>query len=125
MFSNNQNLLSLLSQTPSGFSDLIRPSTPCIFGREDYDDQTMHNDEFFLTANGIFHSCPNIDELSSNNNNNNRKWQSCDHSMFINEQTVLNNHDNLNCYDTESNYYPGLFTFSWKFILNHINRFRI
>ncbi|CAF3549360.1 unnamed protein product [Rotaria sordida] len=93
------------TQTSSRFSYLIRPSTPCIFGRENYDDEQMNDDEFFLTAGGIVHSCPNIYELSIDNN---RKLQSCDHLMLIDQRTKLNNSDNLNCYDTEFDRYSIL-----------------
>ncbi|CAF0761133.1 unnamed protein product [Rotaria sp. Silwood1] len=93
------------TQTSSRFSYLIRPSTPCIFGREHYDDEQMNDDEFFLTAGGIVHSCPNIYELSIDNN---RKLQSCNHLMFIDQQTKFNNNDNLNCYDTELDRYSIL-----------------
>ena len=74
-------------RTSSRFSYLIRPSTPCILGREDYDDEEqMNDDEFFVTAGGIVHSCPNIYELSIDNT---RKLQSCDHLMFIDQQTTF------------------------------------
>jgi len=96
----------------SRFSYIIRPSTPCIFGREDYDDddddEQMNDDEFFVTAGGIIHSCPNIYELFIDNH---RKLQSCDHLMFIDEQTTLindDNNNNLNCYDTEFDRYSIL-----------------
>jgi hypothetical protein len=96
-------------RSSSRFSYLIRPSTPCIFGREDYDDEQMNDDdgdEFFITAGGIVHSCPNIYELSIDNT---RKLQSCDHLMFIDQETTLmNNNDNLNCYDTEFDRYSIL-----------------
>ena len=99
--------------TSSCFSYIIRPSTPCIFGREYYDDddEQMNDDEFFVTAGGIVHSCPNIYELSVDNH---RKLQSCDHLLFLDEQTTLlddddNNHNhNLNSYDTEFDRYSIL-----------------
>jgi hypothetical protein len=89
---------------PSRFSYIIRPTTPCIFGREDYDDNQMNDDEFFLTAGGIVHSCPNIYELSMDNN---RKLQSCDHLMIFDNQTSLmnNNNQTLNEYDTQLDRY--------------------
>lgn len=113
---------SPLPPTSSGFSYIIRPSTPCIFGREYYDDdddnnidEQMNDDEFFLTAGGIIHSCPNIYELSIDNH---RKLQSCDHLLYIDQETsVINNDDdddgynnnkNLNCYDTEFDRYSIL-----------------
>ncbi|CAF0758947.1 unnamed protein product [Adineta steineri] len=93
--------------TTSHFSYLIRPTTPCIFGRETYnnEDEQMNDDEFFLTAGGIVHSCPNIYELS---NDNNRKLQSCDHLIYIDQQTALVNSNHLNCYDTEFDRYSIL-----------------
>jgi hypothetical protein len=57
MFNNNKS--------PSRFSYLIQPITPCIFGTENYDDKSENEDEFFITAGGIIHSCPNIYELST------------------------------------------------------------
>ncbi|CAF0956230.1 unnamed protein product [Rotaria magnacalcarata] len=93
------------TQTTSRFSYLIRPSTPCIFGRETYDDEPMNDDEFFLTAGGIIHSCPNICELFIDDN---RKLQSCDHLMLISQQTKLIDNDTLNCYDTEVDRYSIL-----------------
>jgi hypothetical protein len=95
--------------TSSRFSYIIRPSTPCIFGREyGDDDEQMNGDEFFVTAGGIVHSCPNIYELSIDNR---RKLQSCDHLMFIDQQTTLindNSNKNLNSYDTEFDRYSIL-----------------
>jgi hypothetical protein len=94
--------------TSSRFSYIIRPSTPCIFGG-DYDDDDNNDDEFFVTAGGIVHSCPNIYELSIDNH---RKLQSCDHLMFLDQQTTLiddhNDNNNLNCYDTELDRYSIL-----------------
>lgn len=92
--------------TSSRFSYLIRPSTPCIFGRENCDDDELVNDdEFFLTAGAIIHSCPNIYELSTDDN---RKLQSCDHLLFIGEEEKSIDHNTLNCYDTELNRYSIL-----------------
>ena len=92
---------------PSRFSYLIRPSTPCVFGGGDYDEQA-DEDEFFVTAGGIVHSCPNIYELSIEHQ---RKLQSCDHLIFLNQPTpFLDDHkdDLLNCYDTEFDRYSIL-----------------
>ena len=76
----------------------------------------MNDDEFFLTAGGIVHSCPNIYELSIDNH---RKLQSCDHLMFIDQETtLLNNDNNLNCYDTEFDRYSILPRFQPYFIIN-------
>ena len=61
--------ISSQAQTSTGLSYLIRPSKPCIFD-EDYDDESINDDEFFLTAGVMIHSCPNIYELSINNNYN-------------------------------------------------------
>ena len=85
----------------SHFSYFIRPSTPCILGQEDYDDR-IDEDEFFLTAGGIVHSCPNIYELS---NNDNRKLQSCDHLFYADHSSMISAdahhiNDQLNIYDT-------------------------
>lgn len=91
-------------QAAARLSYLIRPSTPCIFGREHYDDESIDEDEFFLTAGGIIHSCPNIYELTMDND---RKLQSCDHLMYIDQQTTLVN-DDLNSYDTELDRYSIL-----------------
>jgi hypothetical protein len=110
MLNNKTDLIEKSSSSPpptsSRFSYIIRPSTPCIFGREYYDDndEQMNDDEFFITAGGIVHSCPNIYELSIDNH---RKLQSCDHLMFIDQQTRLINDDNknLNSYDTEFDRY--------------------
>ncbi|CAF3448085.1 unnamed protein product [Rotaria socialis] len=93
------------TQTTSRFSYLIRPLTPCIFGRETYDDEPTNDDEFFLTAGGIIHSCPNMHELFTDDN---RKLQSCDHLMLISQQTKLIDNDILNCYDTELDRYSIL-----------------
>jgi hypothetical protein len=105
LLNNSTGKLSSPPPTSSHFSYVIRPSTPCIFGRENYDDEQMNDDEFFLTAGGIVHSCPNIYELS---NDNNRKLQSCNHLIFIDQQTTLVNNSHLNCYDTEFDRYSIL-----------------
>ena len=92
-------------RTSSHFSYLIRPSTPCIFGGDYDEDEQLNDDEFFVTAGGIVHSCPNIYELSMANH---RKLQSCDHLMFLDQQTTFiddQNNDHLNCYDTEFDRY--------------------
>jgi hypothetical protein len=112
MLNNRTEIIEKLSSPPpplksSRFSYIIRPSTPCIFGRECYnddDDEQMDDDEFFVTAGGIVHSCPNIYELSIDNH---RKLQSCDHLMFIDPQTTFIN-QNLNCYETKSDRYSIL-----------------
>jgi hypothetical protein len=95
MINNN-----ITEKSSSYFSYLIRPATPCIFGTEIYDDQTKDDDEFFLTAGGIIHSCPNIYELSQDNESNYRKLQSCRHLLFFTQPTTSIN-NNLNTYDTE------------------------
>ncbi len=107
MLNNKSDIMEKSSPSPpptsSGFSYIIRPSTPCIFGGDYYEEED--DDEFFVTAGGIIHSCPNIYELSLNNH---RKLQSCDHLMFLDQQTTLmNDHNNnhLNCYDTELDRY--------------------
>ncbi|CAF0891972.1 unnamed protein product [Rotaria sp. Silwood1] len=107
MLNNNNNNNSITEKSPSRFSYLIRPTTPCIFGTENYDDQLVDDDEFFITAGGIVHSCPNIYELSIKDEHEYRKFQSCNLLMFINKQTTsINNH--LNTYDTEFNHYSIL-----------------
>ena len=92
----------------SHFSYFIRPSTPCVLGREDYDED-IDEDIFFLTAGGIVHSCPNIYELTTNNH---RKLQSCDHLISIDRHTsTLDPHyhcQELNAYDTELDRYSVL-----------------
>ena len=106
----------------SRFSYLIRPTQPCVFGREDYDDEQMNDDEFFVTAGGIIHSCPNIYELSTDDN---RKLQSCDQFMVFDHQTTLmNNNQTLNAYDTEFDRYsilPRFQTSSLSFSTDSIN----
>ncbi|CAF2389609.1 unnamed protein product [Rotaria sp. Silwood2] len=104
MLNNNNNIKE---KSPSRFSYLIRPTTPCIFGTENYDDKLVDDDEFFVTAGGIVHSCPNIYELSTKDEYEHRKFQSCNLLMFINKQTTsINNY--LNTYDTEFNRYSIL-----------------
>lgn len=92
----------------SHFSYLIRPSTPCVLGREVYDDD-IDEDEFFLTAGGIVHSCPNIYELTMSNR---RKLQSCDHLVSTDRHTgAFDPHyqcQELNAYDTELDRYSVL-----------------
>ncbi len=84
------------------FSYLIQPTTPCVLGTEIYDDNSENDDEFFVTAGAIVHSCPNIYGLLIENEY--RKLQSCDHLMFINKQlTSITN--NLNTYNTEFDRY--------------------
>lgn len=93
--------------TSSGFSYLIRPSTPCVFGGSEYDEQ-QDDDEFFVTAGGIVHSCPNIYELTVAHQ---RKLQSCDHLIFLNQPTTFiddQKDQTLNCYDTEFDRYSIL-----------------
>ncbi|CAF1474360.1 unnamed protein product [Adineta ricciae] len=107
MLCTNSDSLDKSSTPPTSthFSYLVRPTAPCIFGREDYYDEDEHmndDDEFFLTAGGIVHSCPNIYELSIVNH---RKLQSCDHLIFLNHENTLVNHSCLNCYDTELDRY--------------------
>jgi hypothetical protein len=95
---------NIREKSPPRFSYLIRPITPCIFGTEDYNDEQANDDEFFLTAGGIVHSCPNIYELSIENQYKQRQLQSCDHFMFIHKQTTsVYNH--LNTYDTKLDRY--------------------
>lgn len=115
--SSSLTLQPPMPATPSYFSYIIRPTTPCIFGGEYYDDEQQMNDddddEFFLTAGGIVHSCPNIYELSMDNQ---RKLQSCNHLICFDRQTPLIGDDDqdrnstihLNCYDTELNRYSIL-----------------
>ncbi|CAF1004194.1 unnamed protein product [Rotaria magnacalcarata] len=103
MFNKN----SIREKSPSRFSYLIRPIAPCILGTEIYDDKLVNDDEFFLTAGGIVHSCPNIYELLINDDCEHRQCQSCDHFMFIHEQTTSIN-TQLNTYDTEFNRYSIL-----------------
>jgi hypothetical protein len=88
---------NIREKSPPRFSYLIRPITPCIFGTEDYNDEQANDDEFFLTAGGIVHSCPNIYELSIEVEYHHRKLQSCDHLMVIQK--------NLNTYDTKFDRY--------------------
>lgn len=93
---------------PTRFSYLIRPSTPCVFGGGDDYDEQANEDEFFVTAGGIVHSCPNIYELSTEHQ---RKLQSCDHLIFLNQPTPFLDHrkdETLNCYDTEFDRYSIL-----------------
>jgi len=99
MFNNN-----ITEKSSSRFSYLIQPITPCIFGTENYDDKSVNDDEFFVTAGGIIHSCPNIYELSIENDYKHRKLQSCEHLIFINKQTTSIN-NNLNTYDTKFDHY--------------------
>ncbi len=102
MINDNNNIPE---KSSSRFSYLIRPATPCIFGNETYDDKSENNDdEFFLTAGGIIHSCPNIYELSIENECKHRKLQSCEHLLFITQSTTSIN-NNLNTYDTEFSRY--------------------
>ncbi|CAF1174822.1 unnamed protein product [Rotaria sordida] len=104
---NNNNSSIITEKSPSRFSYLIRPTTPCIFGTENYDDKLVDDDEFFVTAGGIVHSCPNIYELSTKDEYEHRILRSCNNLMFINKQTTsMNNH--LNTYDTEFNRYSIL-----------------
>lgn len=106
MFNDNP----IKEKTSSRFSYLIRPVTPCIFGTENYDDLTENNDdEFFVTAGGIVHSCPNIHELTIENQIEHRKLQSCEHLMFINKTTTTTSiNKNLNTYDTKFDRYSIL-----------------
>ena len=108
MLSNNSVPLNENSPpipSSSHFSYFIRPSTPCVLGREHYDED-IDDDEFFLTAGGIVHSCPNIYELATNNQ---RKLQSCDHLISTDRQASLldpSYHDQeLNAYDTQLDRY--------------------
>jgi hypothetical protein len=102
MFNNNNNITE---KSSSRFSYLIRPTTPCIFGTENYDDKSINDDEFFVTAGGIVHSCPNIYELAIENTSKyHRKLQSCEHFMFISKPTTSSN-TNLNIYDTKFDRY--------------------
>jgi len=95
---------NITEKSPPRFSYLIRPITPCIFGTEDYQEKTENDDEFFVTAGGIVHSCPNIYEFSIENEDEYRKLQSCEHLIFMTKETTsINNH--LNTYDTELNHY--------------------
>ncbi|UJR35448.1 hypothetical protein I4U23_028204 [Adineta vaga] len=105
MLCNEIDSLEKSSIPPSSthFSYLIRPTTPCIFGQENYNiDNDDDDDEFFLTAGGLVHSCPNIYELSMDNH---RKLQSCDHLIYLHHQDTLVNNSPLNCYDTELDRY--------------------
>lgn len=105
MFNEN----NIIEKTPTHFSYLIRPITPCIFGTENYDDTIENNidDEFFLTAGGIVHSCPNIYELSMENQLKQRKLQSCEHFKYIMKTTTTTTsiNKNLNTYDTKFDRY--------------------
>lgn len=104
---HNKNSNDITEKSPSRFSYLIRPATPCVFGTEFYDDKVENDDEFFVTAGGIVHSCPNIYELSIKEDYEPRKFHSCNHFMFIYRQTTsVNTH--LNTYDTESTRYSIL-----------------
>ena len=93
------------SKSSSYFSYLIQPTTPCILGTEIYEDEkSEQDDEFFLTAGGIIHSCPNIYELSIKNQYKDRQLQSCEHLLFmIQSTTSIKNH--LNNYDIEFSRY--------------------
>jgi hypothetical protein len=95
---------NITEKSSSRFSYLIRPITPCVFGTEDYQEKPKDDDEFFITAGGIVHSCPNIYELSIENDYKYGKLQSCEHLIFMTRTTKsINNH--LNTYDTELNHY--------------------
>ncbi len=98
---NNNNITE---KSSTCFSYLIQPTIPCVFGTENYDDQSIDDDEFFVTAGGIVHSCPNIYELTIENKSQQRKLQSCDHFMFIHKQTTSINNC-LNTYDTKFDRY--------------------
>jgi hypothetical protein len=110
---------------PSYFSYLIRPATPCIFGTEIYNDKSLNDDEFFLTAGGIIHSCPNIYELSSiENEYKHRKLQSCEHLLFLTQPTTTSINNNLNTYDTEFSRYsiiPRFQTLSSSLSIDSMN----
>lgn len=95
----------LPSKSSSYFSYLIQPTTPCVLGTEIYEEeQSEQDDEFFLTAGGIIHSCPNIYELSIKNQYKDRQLQSCEHLLFmIQSTTSIKNH--LNHYDIEFSRY--------------------
>jgi hypothetical protein len=97
-------MFNITEKSSSRFSYLIRPTVPCIFGTENYDDKSENEDEFFVTAGGIVHSCPNIYELSIENKDKYRKLQSCEHLIFINKKTTSIN-NNLNTYDTKFDRY--------------------
>lgn len=92
-------------KSSSYFSYLIQPTTPCVFGTEFYEeDKSESDDEFFLTAGGIIHSCPNIYELSIKNQCKDRQLQSCEHLfLMIQPTTSIKNH--LNTYDIEFSRY--------------------
>ena len=93
------------SKSPSYFSYLIQPTTPCVFGSEIYEDeQSEQDDEFFLTAGGIIHSCPNIYELSMKNQCKDRQLQSCEH-LFLMIQSTTSIKNDLNTYDIEFSRY--------------------
>ena len=98
----------------SHLSYLIRPTAPCVLGTEHYVEQIEgDDDEFFLTAGGIIHSCPNIYELSMDHSNNNRRLQSCEHLLVSDRRTTSSNddhhdHDELNEYDTHLDRYSVL-----------------
>jgi hypothetical protein len=115
----NENNLSTV--TTSHFSYFVRPSVPCVLGREHYDDE-INDDEFFLTAGGIVHSCPNIYELSTDNQ---RQRQSCDHLLFIDRQgTLINSIDHrtsLNAYETTLDRYSILPRFPTSLTSNRLD----
>ncbi|CAF1214192.1 unnamed protein product [Adineta steineri] len=98
---NTSILNNITKKSSTCFSYLIQPITPCIFGNDNFDGNSVNDDEFFLTAGGIIHSCPNIYELSINNQNNYRKFQSCNHLLYINKQTT----SILNMYNTDFDHY--------------------
>ena len=105
MLNDNAYPLEPSSAIPSShLSYLIRPTAPCVLGTEHYVEQLDgDDDEFFLTAGGIIHSCPNIYELSMDHSNNNRKLQSCEHLLFSDHD-----HHELNEYDTHLDRYSVL-----------------
>jgi hypothetical protein len=82
-------------KSPACFSYVVQPTTPCVLGTAKYEESENNDDEFFLTASGVVHSCPNIYETSVENED--RKLQSCDHF------TPDNGH--LNAYHTELDHY--------------------
>jgi len=91
----------MINKPTSHFSYLVRPTTPCVFGREASDGELQNNDdEFFLTAGAIIHSCPNIHELSIENST--RKLHSCEHFQFLNSSKKK---PSINDYYTEFDRY--------------------
>lgn len=94
------------NKSSSYFSYLIQPTTPCVFGTEIYEEEkSEHNDEFFLTAGGIIHSCPNIYELSIKTQSKDRQLQSCEHLFLMIQSTTSSIKSHLNTYDIEFSRY--------------------